>query len=61
MANAVYDSVSVEIDAAGHMLPRPAPSSLKFAGYTAVYEEGRDEDKEEKELPPARRCRRGSR
>ncbi len=53
MANAVYDSVSVEVAAAGHSF-RASSSSLKFSGYTAVYEEGRDEDKEEKEakLPP---------
>ena len=53
MANAVYDSVSVEAEAAGHSF-RAGSSSLKFSGYTAVYEEGRDEEKEEKEakLPP---------
>ncbi len=53
MANAVYDSVSVEVDAAGHSF-RASSSSLKFSGYTAVYEEGKDDDKEEKEptLPP---------
>ena len=28
-----------------------APSSLKFSGYTAVYEEARDDDKEEKTSP----------
>ena len=50
MANAVYDSVAVEIDAAGHSF-RASSSSLKFSGYTAVYEEGRDEEKEEKESP----------
>ena len=50
MANAVYDSVSVEIDAASHSF-RASSSSLKFSGYTAVYEEGRDEEKEEKESP----------
>ena len=50
MANAVYDSVSVEIDAAGHSF-RSSSSSLKFSGYTAVYEEGKDEEKEEKESP----------
>ena len=50
MANAVYDSVSVEIDAAGHSF-RTSSSSLKFSGYTAVYEEGKDEEKEEKESP----------
>ena len=46
MANAVYDSVSVEIDAAGHSF-RTSSSSLKFSGYTAVYEEGKDDDKED--------------
>ncbi len=50
MSNAVYDSVSVEIDAAGHSF-RASASSLKFAGYTAVYEEGKDDEKEEKETP----------
>ena len=50
MANAVYDSVSVEIEARDHSF-RSSSSSLKFSGYTAVYEEGRDEEKEEKESP----------
>lgn len=48
MANAVYDSVAVEIEAKGHNF-RANSSNLKFSGYTAVYEEGRDEEKEEKE------------
>ena len=47
MANAVYDSVAVEIEAGSHNF-RTSASSLKFSGYTAVYEEGRDEEKEEK-------------
>ena len=46
MANAVYDSVSVEVEASGHSF-RTSSSSLKFSGYTAVYEEGKDEEKEE--------------
>ena len=50
MANAVYDSVAVEIEAAEHSF-RASASSLQFAGYTAGYEEGRDEEKEEKESP----------
>ena len=45
MANAVYDSVAVDIEANGHSF-RATSSSLKFSGYTAVYEEGRDEEKE---------------
>lgn len=53
MANAVYDSVNVELEAGAHAF-RASAGSLKFAGYTAVYEESRDEEKEEKELalPP---------
>ena len=55
MENAVYDSVSTEISAGIHSF-RASASKLKFAGYTAVYEESRDEEKEEKEspLPPLR-------
>ena len=55
MENAVYDSVSAEIGAGIHSF-RASASKLKFAGYTAVYEESRDEEKEEKEspLPPLR-------
>ena len=49
MANAVYDSVSVDISADRHLF-RATASKLKFSGYTAVYEESRDDDdKEEKE------------
>ncbi|WP_293009206.1 MULTISPECIES: type I DNA topoisomerase [unclassified Oscillibacter] len=50
MENAVYDSVSVDISAGEHIF-RATASGLKFAGYTAVYEEGKDEEKEEKESP----------
>ena len=56
MANAVYDSVSVDISADRHSF-RATASKLKFSGYTAVYEESRDDDdKEEKEpaLPDLR-------
>ena len=56
MANAVYDSVSVDISADAHLF-RATASKLKFSGYTAVYEESRDDDdKEEKEpaLPDLR-------
>ena len=56
MANAVFDSISMEAEAAGHSF-RASASQLKFSGYTAVYEEGRDEEKDEKSekesrLPP---------
>ena len=50
MSNAVYDSVAVEVEANSHSF-RASSSSLKFSGYTAVYEEGKDEEKEEKESP----------
>ena len=50
MANAIYDSVAVEVESVGHSF-RASSSSLKFSGYTAVYEEGKDEEKEEKDSP----------
>ena len=50
MANAVYDSVAVEIEAGSHNF-RTSARSLKFSGYTAVFEEGRDEENEEKLSP----------
>ena len=40
--------MSVELAAGEHTF-RASASSLKFAGYTAVYEESRDDEKEEKE------------
>ena len=46
MANAVYDNVSVDVLAAGHSF-RANYSELKFQGYTAVYEEARDEESAE--------------
>ena len=50
MANAVYDSVAVEVEAAGHSF-RASSSSLKFSGYTAVYVEGKDEEEEAFQSP----------
>ncbi len=46
MANAVYDNVAVEVDSAGYTF-RANYSELKFPGYTAVYEEARDEESDE--------------
>ena len=46
MANAVYDSVSVDVESAGYTF-RANYSELKFPGYTAVYEEARDEESDE--------------
>jgi len=50
MANAVYDSVSIDAVSAGYTF-KATHSSIKFEGYTAVYEESRDDEKEEKESP----------
>ena len=44
MSSAVFDAVSVEIRAGRHDF-RASASSLKFAGFTAVYEESKDESK----------------
>ncbi len=46
MSNAVYDSVTVDVDSAGHTF-RANYSEMKFPGYTAVYEEARDEESDE--------------
>jgi len=49
MSNAVYDVVTVDAVSAGYVF-RATASDMKFPGYTAVYEEGRDDDSsEEKE------------
>ena len=48
MENAVYDVTSVEVESGVHNF-RASDSKPKFPGYTAVYEESRDEEKEEKE------------
>ena len=50
MAAAVYDSVIIETEAAGYRF-RASHSSVKFSGFTAVYEESRDEDDEAPQSP----------
>ena len=45
MANAVYDTVSIDTECAGHTF-RSSHQSLRFAGFIALYEEGRDEEDE---------------
>ena len=50
MAGAVYDSVTIETEAAGYRF-RASHSSVKFSGFTAVYEESRDEDEEAPQSP----------
>ena len=52
MANAVYDNVTADVTAAGHVF-RAYHSHIKFPGYTAVYEETKDEEEEiKKPIPP---------
>ena len=46
MANAIYDNVSVDVVSAGYTF-RANYSELRFPGYTAVYEEARDEESDE--------------
>lgn len=52
MANAVYDNVVMDTESADYMF-RANYSELKFPGYTALYEEAKDEETEEiaKPLP----------
>ncbi len=45
MANAVYDTVAIDAECAGHIF-RSSHQSLKFSGFIAVYEEGRDDEQE---------------
>ncbi len=50
MASAIYDSVSIETQSAGYTF-RASHSELKFSGFTAVYEEGRDDEEEAPQSP----------
>ena len=45
MANAVYDTVSIDTECAGHVF-RSSHQSMRFPGFIAVYEEGRDDEGE---------------
>ncbi len=50
MANAVYDNVVIDANGSGHIF-RANHSALKFPGYTAVYEEARDDEGEAPKKP----------
>lgn len=50
MANAVYDNVVVDAESAGYLF-RANYSEQRFAGYTAVYEEAKDEEPSEIRRP----------
>ena len=43
MSSAIYDSVQIEAESAGHTF-RASDMVIKFAGFTAVYEEAKDDD-----------------
>ena len=45
MANALFDTVSIDTQCAGHTF-RSSHQSMRFAGFIAVYEEGKDEEEE---------------
>ena len=45
MANAVYDTVAIDTECAGHVF-RSTHQSVKFSGFLAVYEESQDEETE---------------
>ena len=45
MANALFDTVSIDTECAGHVF-RSSHQSMRFAGFIAVYEEGKDEEGE---------------
>ncbi len=46
MENAVYDVTAIEAACGEHVF-RATHQSLRFAGFTAIYEEGRDDEQEE--------------
>lgn len=50
MANALFDAIAIEA-ACGNNVFRANHQSLKFAGFTAVYEEGKDDETEEVQSP----------
>ncbi len=50
MSNAIYDTLSIDAVSAGHVF-RANHQSLRFAGFIAVYEEGKDDETEEKQTP----------
>ncbi len=45
MANALFDTVAIDTECAGHVF-RSTHQSMKFSGFIAVYEEGKDEEDE---------------
>ena len=52
MASAVYDSLGIEVTSAGYVF-KASRSEVKFPGFLAVYEEGKDEEGGGDPDPPA--------
>ena len=50
MANALFDTVSIDTECAGHVF-RSSHQSMRFPGFIAVYEEGKDEEEEKMGSP----------
>ena len=50
MSNAVYDVVNVDVESEGYVF-RANCSQIKFKGYTALYEESKDEESDELSNP----------
>ena len=50
MANAEFDTVAIDTECGGHVF-RSTHQSMRFAGFIAVYEEGRDDEGETVESP----------
>ena len=50
MANAVYDSVIVDVNSASYLF-KASCSEVKFKGYTVLYEEAKDEESDELSNP----------
>ncbi|MGM9578389.1 MAG: type I DNA topoisomerase [Evtepia sp.] len=50
MAAAIYDSVNLEVTSAGYVF-KASRSEVKFPGFLAVYEEGKDEETSEIQTP----------
>ena len=50
MANALYDAITIEASS-GENVFRANHQSMKFSGFTAVYEEGKDDETEEVQSP----------
>ncbi len=50
MANATFDTVAIDTECGGHCF-RSTHQSMKFPGFIAVYEEGRDDESEAVESP----------